>query len=257
MRRILLTPFSLDRREPLLETIRQDGWMLHQPRLSGGSCLERTGAINEGIALFTERAVLAGDVPACVTGDCCAAIGMLTGLQRAGLTPQLLWLDAHGDFNTPETTPSGFIGGMPLAMLVGRGDQKILTHLGTRPLDEAAVLLCDARDLDRLERQALESSRVTHMPSVDGLATWDFGPGPVHVHLDPDIISPLDAPAMAYATPGGPRLGTLEALLKEVAARTHIVSVSLTTWAVGRDADGTTAAAVLRTLDAILGEAAQ
>jgi arginase family enzyme len=117
--------------------------------------------------------------------------------------------------------------------------------------------LCDARDLDPLERQALASSRITHVPFAERLGTLDLGPGPLHVHLDPDIINPLDAPAMAYSTPGGPRLVALEALLKEVALRTHIVSVSLTTWALERDPDGATAAAVFRTVDAILGQAAE
>ena len=59
-----------------------------------------------------------------------------------------MWLVSHGDFNTWETTPSGFLGGMPLAMLTGRGDQRMLEAVGLDPLADNQVWLSDARDLD-------------------------------------------------------------------------------------------------------------
>ncbi len=64
-------------------------------------------------------------------GDCVASLGVAAGLQRAGIEPSVAWLDAHGDFNTWETTPSGFMGGMPLAVLAGLGDQSISTSTWT------------------------------------------------------------------------------------------------------------------------------
>ena len=184
----------------------------------------RIAAVNEPIARFTEEAARAGDRPVCITGDCCAAIGALTGLQRAGIAPTLLWLDAHGDFNTPETTPSGYLGGMPLAMLTGRGDLEILDALGARAIDDDTVVLYDARDLDPLEREALAASRVTHLTSLEALEGFDFRGAPVHVHLDPDVLNPLDAPAMAYATPGGPRLAALSRALSRLTGRGVSVS---------------------------------
>ncbi|OFV92204.1 MAG: hypothetical protein A3J75_03605 [Acidobacteria bacterium RBG_16_68_9] len=218
--------------------------------------LRRLAALSEAIAAFTERSLRQGQRPVSIAGDCCAVVGVITGLQRAGTQPHLLWLDAHGDFNTPDTSPSGFIGGMPLAMLVGRGEQTILVQLGTRPLDEAAVVLCDARDLDPLERQALASSRVVHLGSTERLEAFDFGSDPVHVHIDADILNPRDAPAMLYPAGGGPGVAALETVLRRVTGRSRVISVSLTTWALDRDPTGATEEAVWRVLQAALSDGA-
>ena len=242
--RFLLTPMSLDQPAPDLRRIRREGWSINEPDLVRDATVRRRiAAVNEPIARFTEEAVRAGDRPICITGDCCAAIGAVTGLQRAGVAPTLLWLDAHGDFNTPETTPSGFLGGMPLAMLTGRGDLEILDALGARAVDDDTVVLYDARDLDPLEREALAASRVTRLSSLEALDGFDFRGAPVHAHLDPDVLNPLDAPAMAYATPGGPRLAALSRALSRLTGRgVSISSVTVTTWAIDRDASGVTEA---------------
>jgi arginase len=72
-------------------------------------------------ALATEVAGTAD--PVVYAGDCVSIIGVLAGLYRRGVEPTIVFFDAHGDFNTWETTPSGFIGGMPLAMITGRGSR--------------------------------------------------------------------------------------------------------------------------------------
>jgi arginase len=254
MNRFLLTPFFLDRPEPELRRLAREDWDLNQPSLPDGTVLSRLAALSKAIAVFTEGSLRRGQRPVSIAGDCCAVIGVITGLQRAGMQPHLLWLDAHGDFNTPETSPSGFIGGMPLAMLVGRGEQTILGCLGTLPLDEAAVVLCDARDLDPREREALASSRVVHLDSTERLEAFDFGSDPVHVHIDADILNPLNAPAMLYPAAGGPGVAALEAVLRRMTARWRVVSVSLTTWALDRDPTGATEEAVWRVFQAALSD---
>ena len=255
MNRFLLTPFFLDRPEPGLRRLARHDWTLNEPDVPEGTVLSRLAAVSEPIAAFTERSVREGARPVSIAGDCCAVVGVITGLQRAGTRPRLLWLDAHGDFNTHDTSPSGFIGGMPLAMLVGRGDQTMLQRLGTRPLEEGAVVLCDGRDLDPRERDALGSSRVVHLPSIERLDVLDFGTDPVHLHIDPDVLSPLDAPAMPYPTAGGPRVVELEEGLRRFAARSRVVSVSLTTWALDRDGTRMTEKAVWQVLQAALKDA--
>ncbi len=252
MDRFLLTPFFLDQPAPLLDRLAQPGWAVNRPAIPEGTLLERLAAIGEGIAAHGERSAREGARPVAVTGDCCAAIAAVTGLQRAGLAPRVLWLDAHGDFNTPATSPSGFVGGMPLAMLVGRGDQVVLERLGTRPVPESAVALFDARDLDPAERVAVEGSEVRHVRTLESLDALALNGEPVHVHLDADVLNPLDAPAMSYPAAGGPRLDELEAALARLARRARIASVSLTTWAMDKDAKGRTERAVLRLLDAVL-----
>jgi arginase len=196
MNTFILTPFFLDRPEPPLEHLARADWIVNRPDPPDASMLIRLGAVEEGIAGLVERSVRQGLRPISIAGDCCAAIGAMAGLERAGCRPRLVWLDAHGDFNTPETSPSGFVGGMPLAMLVGRGDQEILRGLKMQPLDEAGIVLCDARDLDPLERDAVSSSRVVHLTSTQQLDALDFGSSPVHLHIDPDVLDPTEAPAM-------------------------------------------------------------
>jgi arginase len=89
-----------------------------------------------------------------IAGDCVATMGVLAGLHDAGITPTLIWFDAHGDFNTWETTPSGFLGGMPLAMIVGRGEQTMPHGWAGDPLPNHASSL-PARATSTLARKKL------------------------------------------------------------------------------------------------------
>jgi arginase len=252
--RWLVTPFSLDRPAPELLGLASTGAWVNRAALPDGPTLQRLTALHEPLAAAVQAAVTAGERPVSIAGDCCAAIPVLTGLQRAGLAPRLLWLDAHGDFNTPATSPSGFLGGMPLAMLVGRGDTTLLRALGTRPLAEADVLLCDARDLDPEEGRALAGSAVRHCRSLEAVMAESVADRPLHVHLDVDVLSLEDAPAMRYPVPGGPRVRALQAFGRQLASRGVPISVSVTTWAFDRDADGRTATACLQALAGLLGQ---
>jgi arginase len=254
LNRFLLTPYFLDRPEPRMHELARRDWIVNRPELPAGTVLRRIAALNEGIAGFAEQTIRQGQRPVSIAGDCCAAMGMIAGVQRAGIEAQLLWLDAHGDFNTPYTSPSGFIDGMALAMLVGRGESLILDCLGIRPLDEAAVVLCDARDLDPDERQAIASSRVNYLGAIERLEALDFGSKPVHLHLDADILDPQDAPGTRYPAAGGPRLVALQRTLQNLTARWRMVSVSLTTWDLDQDPEGVTEQAVWHMLHAALGD---
>jgi len=250
--RILVTPYFIDQPAPAHLRLSTFAAWINQPAITGATPLERVASIGEPLAAQVHRVLQAGDRPVSIAGDCCTVIGIMAGLQRSGISPRLLWLDAHGDFNTPETSPSGFLGGMPLAMLVGRGDQTTMERLGTRPLPESDVVLCDARDLDPGERQALDASGVLRLSSIERLQALELADRPLHVHLDVDIISPLDAPAMAYAAAGGPRLPEIEAMATWLATAARPVSVSVTTWAFEQDADRSTERACLRVLSCLL-----
>ena len=173
-----------------------------------------------------------------IAGDCCAAIGVLAGLQRAGVEPTLIWFDAHGDFNTWETTPSGFLGGMPLAMLVGRGDGTMPAAVGLKPLPEASVFLTDARDLDPAEREALLDSEVVHLPDVEDLMAYPLPGGPLYVHFDVDVVTPEEAPTQNYPAPGGPSSSTLDAVFRRLAGSRRLMAVSVSSWNPKLDEDG-------------------
>ena len=155
-----------------------------------------------------------------------APLGVLAGLQRAGLDPDLIWIDAHGDFNTWETTPSGYLGGMPLAMLVGRGDQAIVRGLRITPLREERVVLADARDLDPGEAMSLAGSAVRRL-TVAELGNRPLASRPLHIHLDVDVVDPGELPGLLYPAPGGPRLAAVAAALRHLATAPQIATISV------------------------------
>jgi arginase len=226
----IVTPFFLDQPQPELEALGGPGSALNRPELPPGAWRARLPVLHAPLAARVAEAVARGERPVSIAGDCCTAIGVLAGLQRAGLEPVLIWLDAHGDFNTWETTPSGFVGGMPLAMLAGRGEQTLMQAAGARPLPEARIVLSDARDLDPGERLALAASGVRHLPDVRALPDDARLDRPLWVHFDTDLVDPSDAPAMSYAAPGGPPAATVETVLRALARSGRVAAASLSAW---------------------------
>ncbi len=145
----------------------------------------------------------------------------------AGIDPTLDWFDAHGDFHTWETTSSRFLGGMPLAMLTGRGEQTIIEATGLRPLSGDRIILVDGRDLDRGEDGAVAASCMTVM-SVGDVASATPPPGPIYVHVD--IVDPSDLPAINYPAPGGPSAAAVRSAVEILAASGRVVAASVSSW---------------------------
>lgn len=199
------------------------------PALPDGSPQQRMGVLYRELAGAVAAAVSAGTVPLVYAGDCLSAIGVLAGLQHAGMDPALAWFDAHGDFHTWATTGSGFLGGMPLAMIVGRGEQTIVDAAGLAPLAESRVALIGARDLDPGEDDAVAGSTMTVL-TVPGVEAWTPPPGPLHVHVDLDVIDPGEMPAHNYPAPGGPTLLEVRAALEHLAGTGRVAAVSFSTW---------------------------
>ncbi len=248
----ILTPFFLD--EPLagVDDLAGADWIVNRPQLAEGETQARMAALYEPLAGAVETAVRAGQRPVSVAGDCCAALGMIAGLQRAGLDPKLIWFDAHGDFNTPETSPSGFLGGMPLAMMVGRGDQTIPLALGQRQFDEGHITLTDARDLDRLEAEAVASSMINHLGLVSDLERAPLPWGPLWVHFDIDVIDVDEAPAVSYPAANGPSVEVLGDVFRYLAASRQVQAVSVSLWNPALDGAAATRNAVLKLLQLLL-----
>lgn len=169
------------------------------------------------------------DSPVVYAGDCVSTIGVLAGLARRGIAPTVVFFDAHGDFNTWETTPSGFLGGMPLAMLTGRGEQTIVDGAGLDPLPDDRVVLVDGRDLDPAEREALAESGVMLVAVADVAAGW-APDGPLYVHVDTDVVDPAEMPAMNYPAPGGPGLEAVVEAVGRLHATGRVVAFSVSSW---------------------------
>jgi arginase len=251
--RFILTPFFLDESSLEMESLAQPDWHVNKPVLPNGDKRQRMSALHQPLAEFVTETALRGDRPVSIAGDCCTTLGVLAGLQQAGLNPVLLWLDAHGDFNTWETTPSGFLGGMPLAMLVGRGEQTLAQAVGLRPFPESRVILSDGRDLDPKEKQALAQSEVHHVVDARSLLGHPLLANPVYVHFDVDVINPNDAPAMSYRAAGGPSLADLQGVFQSLSRTKQIVAVSMATWAPQLDEDGRSRAASMELLRLLIG----
>jgi arginase len=162
-------------------------------------------AVCEELAQLVERVVREGGFPLVLGGDHSIAIGTLAGVRRArGRTPGLIWIDAHGDINTPLTSPSGNVHGMPVAI-----------SLEERSIDPARTVLIGLRDLDAGERNAIREwgLRAYTMTDVDRLgmervleetlAIVGDGPNSVHVSFDMDGIDPSEAPGVGTPSRGG------------------------------------------------------
>jgi len=228
--RFILSPSFIGGDLPGLESIAKPDWLINRPKLPNGDMQLRMSVVHQPITKFVSETVRRCERPVSIVGDCCAAIAMLAGLQQTGIEPYLIWFDAHGDFNTWETTPSGFLGGMPLAMIVGRGDQRMPVLAGLRTLAEDRVILTDARDLDPGEGELIAKSNINHILNVETLLDYTFPDGPIYVHFDTDIVSSDESPAQNYPAGGGPSSVMVREVFSKLAQTNNVVAVSLSSW---------------------------
>ena len=186
-----------------------------------GAMLERLySGVAARVAASAEPVVVA-------SGDCMTSLAVVAGLQRRGLAPGVIWLDAHGDFNTPHTTRSGYLGGMALALLVGRAGASFARAIGLRAVAEDACALAGVRDLDPAEREALQRSAVRCIADVTSLADAPLPAPPWYVHLDVDVIDPRELPSLRFPVPGGPGVSAVTAALRALAGRGTIAALGL------------------------------
>ncbi len=247
------TPYFGDTHSAELEAaFSKLGWAINKIDLPAGNAQTRMGVLSQPLAQFVMNTAKMGNRPVTVFGDCCMTIPMLAGLQQAGIDPVLIWLDAHGDLNTWETTPSGFLGGMPLAMMLGHGEQTICEAVGLQTLSDSDTILTDARELDPGEQALLDNSKIIHLKKLTDLLEYAMPSKPIYVHFDTDLLDPSDAPAMAYSTSDGPALADVERVFDHLAKNNNIVAASLSTWRPNMDENGRTQATCLNLLDRLL-----
>ncbi len=251
----ILTPYFLDQAVPGLPSLAQTDWHLNHADLQEGDQQSRMSVLHTRLAQFVMDNLAEKRRPVSIAGDCCSAIGVMAGLQQAGYQPLLIWFDAHGDFNTRATTPSGFLGGMPLAMLTGRGEQGLLKAVGLQPIPEKDVILSDGRDLDPGEACALQVSKIVHVPDINQLHSYGLGTRPLYIHFDTDIIDPEEAPAMNYPTSNGPTVKEIKALFHSLARSGHIIAISLSSWNPDLDKNGKTQERCLQLLQELCSHA--
>ncbi len=241
----IVVPMFLDRASEAVKRMQQPGDVVVAEEPGPGEQIESVAPIHRALAGKIRTVVEDGNRPFAILGDCCQVIPMMAGIERAGIKPTLVWLDSHGDFNTWETTPSGFLGGMPLAMLTGRGDQRMMAAVGMSPMADGRVVLSDGRDLDPGERDLVESSGIAFAPRLEDLDAAALPEGPIYLHFDSDIIDANVAPAFLYPASGGPSVEAVRKALESIMATGRVMAISTTVgWNVQKDAGRTTETAV-------------
>jgi arginase len=193
--------------------------------------------------------------PLVLSGDCPTALGVVAGLQRRLDDVAVVWFDAHGDFNTPATTISGYLGGMPVAMLTGRAPELFCHALGLRPVADANVMLAGTRDLDPAERDALDASQVRRVPASPAAITSaleGLGGIPVYLHLDIDVVDSAELPGLRFPAGPGPSVAQIEECLAAVCATADVRAAYLAcAWLPDRAGDQATLEAVTRLARAV------
>ena len=177
--------------------------------------------------------------PIILAGNCNTTVGAISGLPSRNLG--LIWFDAHGDFNTPETTTSGFLDGMGLSLITGQCWQEMVKTIpGYRPLPEDQVLLVGARDFDDMEYSRLESSGITHLKwgelrelGVDKamnphLHSLSRKVGQVYLHIDMDVHDANLAPVNLYKPEGGLTPMEVKDAIRNITSQFHICGASVT-----------------------------
>src|SRR5438552_3326233 len=173
-----------------------------------------------------------GYLPIGLLANCNGLLGMLSGLQHSGPTPKplrvgMVFIDAHGDFNTPETTLSGMLGGMPVAIAAGQCLTRMRIKAGLEPAipTKHIVEVC-VRDTDPLEQELLDRSDIQQLTLEDvrtrsanlhrEMKRLSETTDVIYIHIDMDALDPREVPGHPLAVPGGPTSIELAAALTEM-----------------------------------------
>ncbi len=202
---VIVVPFHQDRRlaDDLLPLPVTGEFLVLDPDLPDGDVWARTAAVHDAAADQIAAAVRTGEPTTVLSGDCLVAMSVLAGAQRAGVDPGVVWLDAHGDVHTPETSTSGYLGGMSLRLLLGTHPGLLAGPLGVRPVPEDRVVLAGARDLDPPEADYLRDSAI-RVRGVTDLDPADLPDGPLILHVDLDVVDAAELPGLLFPAAGGP-----------------------------------------------------
>jgi len=198
----------------------------------------------EELRAAVEQALEKNRLPLVLGGDHSIAVGSIAGstgfYARQGESLGLIWFDAHGDANTPETTPSGNIHGMSLAISLGLGDHDLVNLGGRAPKVHARnTVLIGIRDLDSGERDTLKKSGVIvyTMRDLDERGMRDVvdeairlasdGTAGIHLSFDMDVVDPEDAPGTGTPVWGGVTYREAHLAMEMLNDRAHIVAIDI------------------------------
>lgn len=227
-------------------------------------------AYSNALAVRVEAAAQDGAFVLALGGDCSIVLGCLLGVRRAGRSPVgLVYIDAHTDFATPETSRTGSAASMCLAMAVGRGDTALARLNGADPLAHASnVVLIGRRDDADAPWNGQDLLRQLSVLDLDHATVRERGPTGIveatlerltrphvngfWVHVDADVLDPEVMPAVDSPEPGGLGLDELAAILAPLVSHPRALGLELTIYDPALDADGSSAARLAALLHRVL-----
>ena len=268
--------------DELVRLARSELQRLDWPHVSWGPVLRPQPAKEEPLSLIAElcerlarqtyAAVRQGEIPVVLGGDHCCAVGTWSGVARA-LEPRgrlgLIWIDAHMDSHTPQTSPSGLAHGMPLAALLGFGDARLTECMGRGPRVAAShVCVIGVREFEPEEARLLKQLgahlfsmgdiRRRGLPAIldEALALVRRGTAGFGVSIDLDAVDPHEAPGVSVPAEGGLHADELLRGLARLRGEPDLVGAEIAEFNPRRDQLGATAKLAWRLLGALLGSGA-
>ncbi|MDO8527321.1 MAG: arginase family protein [Deltaproteobacteria bacterium] len=203
--------------------------------------LDAIARVSLPLAQNVKKTIREGKLPFVLAGNCNVCLGMLGGLDTT--KTGIIWFDAHGDINTPETTLSNYFDGMPLAIAHGRCYKSLRKKIGIEPpLPEAHTLMVGLRDLDPGETKHLKTSPITTIPAEKikklgvvrameaKIKKFSKHVKSVYLHIDVDVMDLKEAPAVNFPCPGGLTMKEMTEAILLIAKNFHITAVALTNY---------------------------
>jgi arginase len=230
-------------------------------RLPDGFHTEASALIHlqHAAAAAAREAVEQGALPIFLSGNCGTAALSATGTLGGNQT-SVVWFDAHADFNTPETSPSGFLDGMGLAILAGQCWSKLAARLHNfTAVPVNRIVLIAVRHVDPEEKLLLESLRIAqigpeHLDQLPAALNRVLqGTKSLYVHLDADVLDASEGQANPYACPGGLTRTQLNDCLRLLASTGAIHAISITSYDAGCDTDSRIADALIEATSILVG----
>ncbi len=220
---------------------------------AGYGAWNQIGLANAHFARLVSGAVQAQAFPLLLESNCYAAIGALAGLQKSAGSPSprlgMIWIDAHGDCNTPDTTLSGMLSGMPVAIASGLCLDRLRKQAGLDPpIDPRDVVMVGVRANDPLEQELIDQSGIEMVP-VDDVkgdcrqlravmnrlsSTVDL----IYIHFDADALDQSEVASMRLTEPDGPTRTELAAALEIIMASPTVAALGIADINPEGDVDG-------------------
>lgn len=235
------------------EILRREGWTINVQTVEAQRPFRGEIAtafeLCQSLAMLVRRAQEQGTFPLILSGNCNSCLGTLSGIDPS--TVGIIWFDAHGDFNTPETTTGGFLDGMGLATATGHCWTSLAKTIpGFAAVPDDQVLLVGVRQLDLGEQTLLEQSRVLQVRAeqIRAFGLQESLTQPleelrarvqrVYVHIDLDVLDPQVGQANSYAEPNGLMLHEMEQAITLIAQRFVVAASALTAYDPNCDPEG-------------------